>query len=502
MKISPYLIVCALISALGGLLFGFETAVISGTTKTLKTLFDLSDFWLGFTVSIALIGTVVGAFTVGPITDRWGRRRVLMGLAVLYLAASFGCALAINWGMFLVFRFMGGLAVGGASVVCPLYIAEIAPASSRGKLVALNQWNVVFGILVAFVSNLVIDTYIFGGNTAEAWRWMFGVMAIPSAVFFVALFFIPESPRWLMRFRREAEALQVLKRFKYTGIPELIQSIRESLHEEATSEQEKFFQKKYKKPILLAFMVASFNQLAGINILMYYTKDVFEMSGAASDAALWSAVGVGATNLIFTTLALFFIDRFGRKILLQIGAIGTAITLALVGYGFVSSQGMLVLVSLLVYIAFFAFSSGAVIWVYISEIFPNRVRGRGQAFGSFTHWAWNAVISWIYPLVASMLIAGLIGVEVLSPSQAEAKQKQMQAIVAATSGQEAAKAVPVPKYSRELTPREQQIEKYCQGSPFFFFSLMMILQLILVTKYMPETKGISLEQIQKKLGIQ
>ncbi len=491
MKLNPYLILCTAVSALGGFLFGFDTAVISGTTSTLKELYSLSDFSLGFTVAVALIGTIIGACGVGPFTDRYGRKWVLMVMGVIYLVASLGCACAWDWHSLLFFRMLGGVAVGGASVVCPLYIAEIAPARQRGTLVAVNQWNVIFGILVSYISNYVIATHVFDGDLTQAWRWMFGVQALPSIVFILMIFLIPESPRWLVKQHRLDDAEKVLSRFKYPDIPALLASIRESLHEETTSKKESFFQKKYKKPILLAFMVASFNQLSGINVLLYYAKDIFEMAGANSENALFQSALVGAINVVFTTVGLVLIDRAGRKKLLAVGSAGMAVCLGTVGYAFASGVGgKMVLAGFLGYICFFAFSTGAVIWVYISEIFPNRVRGRGQAFGSFTHWVWNAVIAWMYPIAAGLLFS--IGTYLfnVSDTPAQADMQTPASIVAQADN------------ANNGTISAETLQNICKGSPFFLFSVMMVLQLVLVIRYMPETKGVSLEEIQKRLQIE
>lgn len=429
-------------AALGGLLFGFDTAVISGTTEALEVVFDLDEFWLGFTVAVALIGTIVGAFTVGKPADTFGRRRVLIVLAVFYFVSALGSALAQNWIPFLLYRFLGGLAVGGASVVAPMYIAEIAPSKMRGRLVMVNQLNVVTGILLAFFSNYVVAQFIEG---AVAWRWMFGVEAAPAALFFACLFFIPFSPRWLVKQGRVDEARDVLDRLGEERVEEELSEIVASLKREIGRPTEALFKREYAFPIFLAWAVAMFNQLSGINALMYYAPSIFQQAGAAADAALLQSVAVGGTNLLFTVLALFAIDRFGRRPLLIIGSLGTAACLALVAYGFASevTSGGLVLVGLLGFIAFFAMSQGAVIWVFISEIFPNRVRSKGQALGSFTHWFMAAVVSWTFPVVAE------------------------------ASG----------------------------AFAFAFFSAMMLLQFFFAWKVMPETKGLSLEELEYKLGI-
>ena len=446
----PALIYATLIAALGGLLFGFDTAVISGTNEWLKDIYNLSSFWLGFTVASALIGTVIGALLVGRPADTYGRRKVLFVLAALYFISALGSALAWNWVAFLIFRLLGGLAVGGSSVVSPLYIAEISPARYRGRLVAVTQFNIVLGILLAFISNYVIGGLDLG---PLEWRWMFAVEALPAALFFVLLFRIPLSPRWLAARGRIAEARLVLESCGTdTGsVDEEIEAIQASLDMEHHTLREPFYQRKYMKPISLAVMIAMFNQLSGINALMYYAPHIFKMAGAAEGSALLQAVAVGLTNLIFTMAALAVIDHFGRRRLMLVGSVGYIVSLGVTawafytyGTDFTAAGSRVVLASLLVFIASHAFGQGAVIWVFISEIFPNRVRARGQALGSFTHWFMAALISWTFPIIADV------------------------------SG----------------------------GHIFAFYGLCMIGQLLWVLLVMPETKGISLEDIQKELGIE
>jgi sugar porter (SP) family MFS transporter len=339
---------------------------------------------------------------------------------------------------------VGGLAIGGSSVVAPMYIAEIAPAAARGRLVALSQLNVVTGILFAYLSNYFV-AQIVGGPETQAWRFMLGIPAVPAALFYLFLVGIPESPRWLVKRRRTEEAAQVLRRLGSDHPEKLLAEIRDSLHEETVAADEPLFQRKYKKPILLAVMVATFNQLSGINALIYYTADIFAMAGAGRTSALLQSVIVGFTNLVFTLVAMTVIYRFGRKRLLLVGALGLTACLGLTAYAFAHRLGgALVLGSLIGYIAFFAFSQGSVIWVYLSEIFPNRVRARGQALGSFTHWFWAAVVSWTFPIIAE--VSGALA--------------------------------------------------------FAFFAAMMLLQFVLVLLFLPETKGVSLEQIQRTLGIE
>jgi len=450
MKNKKYVIYSAIVAALGGLLFGFDTAVISGATGWLEKVFGLSSFWLGFTVASALIGTIIGAILIGKPADKYGRRNILFVFAALYFVSALGSALAWDWYSFLFFRFIGGLGVGGASVVSPMYIAEISPAKYRGRLVALTQFNIVLGILLAFFSNYIISGLNLG---AVEWRWMFGVEAVPAIAFFFLLFNNPLSPRWLVTKGRLDEARIVLEKCgSDTGnAEEEIQAIKTSLDLEHSSLQESLLSMKYIKPIMLAVAIAMFNQLSGINAILYYAPRIFEMAGAGSESALLQAVAVGGINLIMTMIALAIIDNFGRRKLMLVGSIGYILSLgstawAFYTYGteFTAAGSVVVLVSLLVFIASHAFGQGAVIWVFISEIFPNRVRARGQALGTFTHWFMAAVISWTFPMIAEL------------------------------SG----------------------------GHTFAFYALCMIGQLVWVIYLMPETKGISLEQIQKKLGIE
>lgn len=434
----------ALVAALGGFLFGFDTVVISGTTTWLQTTFNLSDFWLGFTVASALIGTIVGAIGAGKPADAYGRRAVLFVLAILYFVSAVGCGIAWSWTSLVAFRFIGGLAVGGASVVSPMYIAELSPAKYRGRLVAITQFNIVLGVLCAFLSNYFISTLNLG---SVEWRWMFATEALPAAAFFFLLFAIPQSPRWLVAKGREDEARAVLSRYGTdTGNVETeLVEIRNSLDLSRHSLQEPFFTRQYLKPIMLAMALAIFNQLSGINAIMYYSMKIFQMAGFDKSGALFQSVIIGFVNLVVTMAAMAVIDHFGRRKLMIVGSIGYIVSLGATAWFFYTEQGgVLVLASLVVFVASHAFGQGAVIWVYLGEVFPNRVRARGQSLGSFTHWVMAAAISWTFPMIAA--VSGWV--------------------------------------------------------VFAFYALCMVGQLIWVLTVMTETKGISLEQIQKEMGIE
>jgi sugar porter (SP) family MFS transporter len=436
-----YLLRSAIVAALGGLLFGFDTAVIAGTTRALTEIFNLSDVMLGITVSSALWGTVLGSIVAAAPSDRYGRKASLQALAVLYVITAVGCALAWDWYSFVFFRFLGGLAIGGSSVIGPMYIAEIAPVAKRGKLVGMFQFNIVAGILVAYFSNYVIGMIGFG---ATEWRWKLGVAAAPAVLFYFALHGIPQSPRWLVRRGQNEEAKEVLARIGEPDPGREVADIVESLRSESRTANEPLFQAKYRFPILLAILIGLFNQFSGINAILYYANDIFEKAGFSKESGDLQTVAIGLSNLIFTMVAMSVIDRLGRKKLLLIGAAGTAACLAGVAAIFITGTGENLLVWLLVgYIGFFAFSQGAVIWVYLSEVFPNLVRAKGQSLGSFTHWIMNAIISAVFPSVATGSAA----------------------------------------------------------APFVFFTAMTVVQLVVVWKVYPETKGVTLENLQHKLGI-
>ena len=439
MKLNSYLLKSSIVAALGGLLFGFDTAVIAGATEALTKLYSLSPELKGFTVSAALWGTVLGAMFGGIPGDRYGRRASLRITAVLYLVSALGCALAFNWYALVFARFLCGLAIGASSVLGPMYIAEIAPAKQRGRLVGMFQFNIVFGILVAYLSNYLIGMIGLGDSE---WRWKLGVSAAPAALFLIMLYTIAESPRWLAKKGRVKEAEDVLRG---TGDPDYkkdLAEIVESMDARHGAADEPLFQRKYRFPIFLAVSIAMFNQFSGINAVLYYLNDIFREAGFDKVNSDLQAVAVGATNLLFTMIAMSVIDKVGRKTLLLIGSIGTSLALAGVAAIFFAGTHQNLLVWCLVaFIAFFAFSQGAVIWVYLSEVFPTRVRAKGQSLGSSTHWVMNAIIANIFPMLA------------------------------ASSG----------------------------GAPFVFFAVMMLVQFFVVLSTYPETKGHTLEEMEQKL---
>jgi MFS transporter, SP family, arabinose:H+ symporter len=455
MKINAYLVRSTVVAALGGLLFGFDTAVISGTTSNLvqvyalpSWLFPLAQFLhasnasllLGISVSAALVGTILGAMFAGIPGDAIGRRDSLRIMAILYVISALGCALAWNWPALVFFRFIGGLGIGGSSVLGPMYIAEIAPPQWRGRMVGVFQFNVVAGILLAYLSNFLVGLGHFPID-AE-WRWKLGIAAVPAALFLALLFGIPRSPRWLVKMRRVEEAREVLRQTGEQNYEAELQEIVQSIDAEHGHADEPLFQTKYRLPIFLAVSIGMFNQLSGINAILYYLNDIFRFAGFSKVSGDVQAVAVGFTNLIFTMIAMSVIDKLGRKKLLLVGAVGTAACLAGVGAIFSVNRHQNLLVWLLVgFIASFAFSQGAVIWVYLSEVFPNRVRAKGQSLGSLTHWLMNAIISFAFPTLAA----------------------------------------------------------WSKSIPFVFFSAMMVLQFVVVLLVYPETKGLSLEEMQRRL---
>ncbi len=442
MKLNAYLVKSTVVAALGGLLFGFDTAVISGTTSNLTLVYHLTPHLLGVTVSAALVGTILGAMFAGIPGDKYGRRDSLRVMAVLYLVSALGCAFAWNWDALVAFRFIGGLGIGGSSVLGPMYIAEIAPASWRGRLVGVFQFNVVAGILLAYLSNFLVGMQHFGVD-AE-WRWKLGVSALPAALFMALLFTIPRSPRWLVKKQRVAEAREILELTGEENYEQDLREIIESIDAEHGHADEPLFSRKYRLPIFLAITIGFFNQLSGINAILYYLNDIFASAGFSKVSGDLQAVVVGFTNLIFTMIAMTVIDRLGRKKMLLVGAVGTAACLGGVAAIFSMNRHRDLLVWLLVgFIASFAFSQGSVIWVYLSEVFPNRVRAKGQSLGSLSHWLMNAAISFAFPTLAA----------------------------------------------------------WSKSIPFVFFSAMMVLQFFVVLFIYPETKGVTLEEMQKKLHV-
>ncbi len=426
----------AFVASLGGLLFGFDTAVISGAEKAIQQVYGLSDFWHGFTIATALIGTIIGALTCGKPAQKYGRLKSLKVIGVLYLISAVGSAAIVNWYAFMFFRFIGGLAVGASSVIGPMYIAEISPSSWRGRFVAFFQFNIVLGIVCAYFSNYFI------AGLPHDWQWMLGSESFPAALFTVLLFTVPESPRWLVS---QGEYDKAAEAFVKTGEKDVegeLAAIKESFKQESGIKKEGLFQKKFMKPILLAFFIATLNQLSGINAILYYAPRLLEQSGVFSDGALLQSVIVGLTNLTFTMIGMALIDKLGRRTLIAIGAVGMVVAQALVARGFYLEEfeGYHLLICVCAYVAFFAISLGATIWVVIAEVFPNSVRSEGQVFGSMTHWVWSALLTWFFPLCLG------VGGEYI----------------------------------------------------FTFFSIIAAISLVFAW-WMPETKGKSLEQLQKEL---
>jgi sugar porter (SP) family MFS transporter len=437
---SAYATRVSLIAALGGFLFGFETAVISGAEQIIKELWSLKPFLLGFTVASSLVGTVIGSVIASVPAQKYGRKKILSIIAILYLVSAIGCALTYTWALFVVFRFIGGIAVGASSVVGPTYISEVSPPKIRGRLAGSFQLLIVTGIFVAYLTN-----FLFADFGDSGWRWMLGIMVVPALLFWILLRFIPESPRWLVLNNRDAEAAAIFAKTGETAAGELI---REEHLLSLKGTKERLFSGKFNKPILYAVLLAMFNQLSGINAILYYAPRIFEMAGFDKADSYLQPVFIGFFNLLFTILAMTMIDKFGRKKLLLIGSAGMIVFLALTAYAFSSGGGnQLVIVYLIGFIGFFGFSQGAVIWVFISEIFPNSIRSKGMSLGSFTHWIMAFIISWTFPLVVENIPNGGV-------------------------------------YA------------------FVFYSLMMVVAFIFIWKVMPETKGRSLEQIQKELGIE
>jgi SP family arabinose:H+ symporter-like MFS transporter len=440
MRPNANLMKATLTGALGGLLFGFDTVVIAGAIDALVNLYGLSPQNKGFTVAIGLVGTVIGALGAGQVGQRLGSRETLRLTAMLYVVSALGCGLAWSWPSFLVFRCIGGLGIGASSVLGPVYIAELAPAKWRGRLVAAFQFNVVFGIMLAYTSNYVIRTMHLG---ASEWRWQVGIATVPALVFLALLFGIPRSPRWSASHNRNDEALSVLKLMGAPDPQAELDDIRAALAQEHASAHEPVFRWKYRYPLFLAISIGAFNQLAGINAILYYLNNIFAAAGFSQISSDQQAIAIGATNLLFTMVGMSLIDKLGRKTLLLVGAAGCSACLAGVAWVFSTHSHSGALLWLLVtFIAFFSVSQGAVIWVYLGEIFPTSVRAKGQGVGSASHWFMNALIAQMFPVVVS---------------------------------------------------------KMSTATPFVFFAAATVVQFIVVALFFPETKGQTLEQLQREL---
>ncbi|MGF1584175.1 MAG: sugar porter family MFS transporter [Bacteroidales bacterium] len=430
----------AVVASLAGFLFGFDTVVISGAEQTIQALWNLDSTLHGLAISMALWGTVIGSMIGGWPTEYFGRRKTLLWIGILYLLSAFGSALAPEVYSFMISRFIGGLGVGISTVAAPLFISEIAPPKYRGRLAGMFQFNIVFGILVAFLSNSLL-----AGIGETAWRWMLGVEAIPALIFAIFCVGIPESPRWLIIRKKDLEAgLNVFKKINPEFSPGELSTLVNEVEASGSEKQQSgvFFSKRLITPILLAFFIAFFNQFSGINAILYFAPRIFEMTGLESQAALLQSVGIGITNLIFTFVGLWLIDRLGRRKLLYIGSFGYIASLGLTAWAFYTRTYSIVPFCIFAFIAAHAVGQGAVIWVFISEIFPNKQRAFGQSLGSFTHWFFAALITSFFPFMTEAL---------------------------------------APEYI------------------FGFFCGMMVLQLIWVKLFVPETKGVSLEQLQREL---
>lgn len=442
MQNKSYVLFLSITAALGGFLFGFDTAVISGAERDIQELWDLSDWSHGLAVAMALYGTVIGALFGGIPADKFGRKASLLWIGIFYLVSAIGSAMANDEITFMFFRFLGGLGVGASSVVAPMYISEIAPASRRGQLVALYQFNIVFGILMAYFSNYLIGT----ANLDEAWRWMLGVEAMPALLYSVLIMKVPRSPRWLIAKRGDFDAArEILSKTDPEGVDAAMeQAIAESKEIKGKVAAIALFHPRFRKISFFAFLMAFFNQMSGINAIIYFAPRIFESAGIATEDALLSTIGIGVINLVATMLGLYFIDKLGRRKLMYIGSVGYIISLALMAYSYFGGavSNMLLPYFVFIFIASHAIGQGSVIWVFIAEIFPNELRAFGQSLGSFTHWILAALIANVFPYFANTFGAGNI---------------------------------------------------------FAFFALMMVLQLLWVAFQMPETKGKSLEEIQKDL---
>ncbi len=432
------IVMWSITAALAGFLFGFDVVVISGADKKLQALWQSSDAFHGAVVmGMALWGTVIGAIFGGIPTNKFGRKKTLLAIGVLYALSAIGTALSTDPYMFAFFRFMGGLGVGASTIAAPAYISEIAPAKDRGRLVSLYQFNIVLGILVAFLSN-----YLLSGIGDNDWRWMLGVQAIPATIYTLCVFSIPESPRWLVSKNKIEEAKKVMKVVSPDQDSDTL--IAQMEDDQADSPKENIFMKKYRFPLMLAFLVAFFNQMSGINAFLYYAPRIFGEAGLGEKTALLSSIGIGIVNMVFTLVGVNLIDKVGRKTLMFIGSIGYIISLSLVSMAFYFHwSGLAIPIFLFLFIASHAIGQGTVIWVFISEIFPNHLRASGQAFGSTTHWVLAAIIPSLIPTLFSTIGAGTV---------------------------------------------------------FLIFTIAMVFQLLFVIFMMPETKGVSLEKLSKTLS--
>lgn len=433
----------ALVSALAGFLFGFDTVVISGAEQTIQKLWGLSPGLHGVAMAAALYGTVLGALLGGWPTDRFGRRATLLWIGILYFVSAVWSGLATDVYSFIIARFIGGLGVGISTIAAPLFIAEIAPAAHRGRLAGMFQFNIVFGILVAFLSNAIIAR-VCGEN---AWRWMLGAEALPALIYTVLCFGLPESPRWLIsQAGNRLKGIEVLRLVRPGSSEAEITAEADRITQGSTDSGggTRFWTRNLRIPILLAFLIAFFNQLSGINAVLYFAPRIFEMTGMGEQAALLQSIGIGVTNLIFTFVGLALIDRLGRRTLLYIGSFGYILSLGLTAWAFQNQHFSIVPACIFAFIAAHAIGQGAVIWVFISEIFPNRQRAGGQTLGSFTHWIFAALLTTFFP---------------------------------------------------------KMVTAFAPGNVFWFFCGMMVLQLVWIKLMVPETKGVPLEDMQRKLGI-
>ncbi len=437
----------ALTAALAGFLFGFDTVVISGANLPIKALWNTSPLFHGFFImSMALWGTVIGSVFGGIPCDRFGRKNTLIGIGILYALSAIGSAMATNPILFSSFRFIGGVGVGVSSVAAPIYISEIASAENRGKLGALYQFNIVFGILIAFLSNYLLK----GFQGSEDWRWMLGVEALPAIIYTLLAIKLPQSPRWLISKQNDIDRASTIlgKLYNQQAVDSAIAAIQEE-KELSSKKKTKLFSSAYKKPLFLAFVIAFFNQLSGINFVLYYAPEILQKAGLASSESLFSSISIGLINLVFTYVGVRLIDRLGRRELLKIGSWGYIVSLGMVAYAFYASLSAGFLISfILLFIASHAMGQGAVIWVFISEIFPNKIRSYGQSWGASTHWVFAAIITLITPVFLDEK-SGIFGQN------------------------------PWPIFA--------------------FFMLVMCVQLFWVIRIMPETKGISLEQLEKQM---